>query len=122
MCEYIDKKDRNGKPLKDGDIIAEGLIGEIIWDGQAVITKRPLGILRVAKYPHARVIESPDEHLFYNLEPLRCGEVQLQESATESMKNNAENKKIALYLSSWDGEFYGWDNIECIGSIEDDFE
>lgn len=119
--KYIDKVDRNGKLLKDGDIIAEGTVGELIWDGKAVVTKRPLGILHVKKQPAPKLIMCPDEHTFYNVEQLRCGEVQLQDDVPDFLFVNAVNGKVPLYLSAWDGEFLVWDNIEMIGSIEDDF-
>lgn len=40
MKELISRKDINGVQLKEGDIVAEGKVGEEIWEGKAIIKTR----------------------------------------------------------------------------------
>ena len=116
MKELIPRKYKNGIQLKEGDIIAESEIGKSIWDGQAIITSRPLGIVVVYHHPQLKEDIEPEETDSYNIKEIRCGTVKFTDKAKEWMKERLNGN---LYLSKYDGKFYAWDNIEVIGNIYD---
>jgi hypothetical protein len=121
MKETTNRKDRNDKRLNEGDIVAEGILGETIWDGKAIVEERPLGIVRIYHHPKVSSSLPPEETDCYNIEPLRVGKVRLTSLADQWMINNlAEGTWYSeLNISRYDGCFYAWDNIEVIGSIYD---
>lgn len=113
MKEIINRKDRKGIQLREGDIVAESTVGEIIWDGKAKIEMRPLGFVTVY---HQNDESSLEENDFYNIEPLRVGRVKLlDEKNTEGL----DNRYTDIHIRRYDGVFYAWDNIERIGSVYD---
>ena len=113
-------RDIHGTKLKDGDIIAEGTVGKVIWNGRAKIMKRPLGIFIVYDKPEVNMRDFPDEKNFRNVIKMREGEVEfIDDEFSDAM---TDGKKTApLHLTVWDGQFYGWEDIEIIGNIHDDF-
>lgn len=119
MKENIERYDKNGIRLKEGDIIAECTIGESIWEDKGVILSRPLGIVQVYHNVNTTASLNPDENDSYNIIPIRKGSVQLTDKADKWMVNNLGNdERISeLNISRYDGDFYAWDNIEVIGSI-----
>ena len=102
--KYVDK---NGRKIVVGDIIAQCLVGDIIWEGDGIITSRPFGIvIRCGK--KLDVIQ------------LRTGSVRLKVGC-KMAEGYGEYSPISL--DSYDGEFQ-WEkakNIEVIGDINDDW-
>ena len=114
----IARKDIHGTPLEEGDIIAEGKLNELIWEGQAKIIQRPLGVINVYKNAVTKGLTMPEETDFYNVTQIRHGLVELTDSAQDFLKANANKFGIMkLHLSRYDGKFYGWENIEKISSV-----
>ena len=117
--------DINGKKLKDGDIVAECQIGRKIWEDKGVITSRPIGIFHVLKNPKNYKEFVPERTDFYNITLLRTGTVEMLDKASNKEffdeSDPSVHRTVELYLSSYDGAFYGWDDIEIIGNIYDDF-
>lgn len=117
------RKDINGKELQVGDIIAECQIGQKIWNDGAVIVKRPLGV--VASVPQKMTSSwRPEETDFYNIVQIREGLVVLTDNADEFLKLYAEESEydmptMKLCISRYDGNFYAWDNIEIVGTVND---
>lgn len=116
MKELISRKDINGVQLKEGDIIAEGKVGEEIWSGQAIIKSRPLGVVVVYNHPQFIKHFEPNETNLYNIKSLRGGVVEFTDKALPYFDIS---KTGPLYISSYDGKFTAWDDIEKIGSIYD---
>ena len=115
MKELIPQYDVTGIQLREGDIVAEGKIGETIWDGQAIIKERALGVVVV----HGTLSES-NEPSYYNICMLRNGIAKLTESAEEPLVDKADSKKmIEFSLTQYDYIFHGWDDIQKIGSVYD---
>ena len=117
MKEFINRHDRNGIQLREGDIIAECTKGDVIWEGKGIIKERPLGV--VVTYPDmkAKPIYPPEETDKYNITQIRCGVVELTDKSSDWMNDGSGTCK--LHLSRYDGGFYAWDNIERIGSVYD---
>ena len=114
-------KDIHGTGLHDGDIVAECKIGDVIWDGEAEIVSRPIGIFRVRQSKAIHYDEIPDRNDFYDIQPIRKGRVLIKSDKLKSTFNNGKSDYSDLYLTTYDGMFYGWDNIEIIGNIYNDF-
>lgn len=120
MREPINRKDKHGTILCEGDIVAECTLGESIWEDQGTIIKRPLGVVILYPKPINTALIPPEETDFYNISGLRCGLVKLNDTAKEHLKHSVNNAGyMPLYVSTYDGKFYAWDNIEKIGSIYD---
>lgn len=113
--------DIKGNTLKDGDIIAEGKIGDKIWNDKAEITRRAIGIFTVYNNPNPNSCYTPERTDFYNIHQIRTGIAHILDKDMSSTFFNNEKDEIELYLTTYDGKFYGWDDIEIIGNIYDDF-
>lgn len=113
----INRKDINGIQLFEGDIIAEGKVGEKIWDEQAIVLTRPLGMVQTYNASPTSLLP-PEETDCYNIIQIRKGIIQLAENATDWAKDHI-GEISDLHLSRYDGRFYNWDNIEKIGSVYD---
>lgn len=119
--EYTCRKDKNNILLADGDIVAQCTLGDVIWDGKAIIRRRPLGIVKTYKNSEQLPIMEPEETDCYNVYEIRKGVVELTDKADEWMKTKLANEDgyVDLCISRYDGRFHGWDDIEKIGSIYD---
>lgn len=119
--ELTNRKDIHGNYLKEGDIIAEGILGEEIWDGDGILISRPLGIVRVYSNQRSTAMIPPEETDCYNIEQIRVGKVQMTDKAEEWAKKKlfSEEGFCNIHISRYDGKFYNWDKVEVIGSIYD---
>lgn len=107
--------------MKDGDIVAECAIGDIIWNGKGIVKERPLGLVKVFKTSICSSLIEPEETDCYNVVQIREGRVKLTDEADSWMKNSLSDndKYVSLHISRYDGSFYAWDNIERVGSVYD---
>lgn len=118
--ELTNRKDIHGNYLKEGDIVAEGILGEKIWDGDGILISRPLGIVRVYNSQRSTAMIPPEETDCYNIEQIRNGKVQMTDKAEEWAKKKLFlNGFCDIHISRYDGRFYNWDKVEIIGSIYD---
>lgn len=119
--ELTNRKDIHGNYLKEGDIVAEGILGEEIWDGSGILILRPLGIVRVYNSQKSTAMLPPEETDCYNIEQIRKGKVQMTDKAEEWAKKKLFSKEgiSDIHISRYDGRFYNWDKVEIIGSIYD---
>ena len=119
--EITNRKDIHGNYLKEGDIVAEGILGEEIWNGEGILISRPLGIVKVYKNPRSTAMIPPEETDCYNVEQIRTGKVKITDKAEEWTKNKLFSKEgiSDIHISRYDGRFYNWEKIEIIGSIYD---
>ncbi len=101
--QFIWHKDKRDNELYTDDVIAEGLIDKIIWDGKAIITDRPYGFISVTPY-------------VINVEQVHVGAAKLTDKATEMLKNYP-NGISPLNMDCYDGVFQWPDDIECIGNV-----
>ena len=128
MKSMISRKDRNGNQLFEGDIVAETIVGETIWDGKAIVRLRPLGIVVTCGSRDLKIkispMFTPREADKYNIVQIRKGIIELTDKAEDWMIDfeHEGHKYSDLHMSCYDGAFYGWDSIERIGSIYDDFD
>lgn len=122
--ELIPKYDIHGVQLHEGDIVAEGKLGELIWDGQGIIRERPLGVV-IYKW-HSNLKNGSLDTIdtlrngtsWYNVCELRNGIAELTDVAGEHlMKSATSQKMIEFTISHHDHLFQAWDDIEIIGSI-----
>lgn len=114
MKELIPQYDVTGIQLCEGDIVAEGKIGETIWDGKGIIKKRPLGVV---VYGNRSELKTSS---YYNVCMLCNGIAELTELADDLLINAADSQKLIEFsLSHHDHIFRGWDDIEKIGSVYD---
>lgn len=118
MKVLVKRYDKNGIQLKEGDIVAECNVGDIIWEGQGQIETRPLGVVKVY-YPELKSMLPPEEGDFYNIIPLRAGKVKILKRDGNLKYLNISDDYTDIYLSRYDGDFYAWNNIEIVGSIYD---
>lgn len=117
---------KNGDPVMEGDIVAEGHIGELIWQDKGVIVRRPLGVVIIQPRKQLTIGNTVlDKSEFYNLREIRSGEAKFIEANQEEwfkemMKNTDEDQRVQqFHLSTIDGGFYAWDDVEKVGSIYD---
>lgn len=93
--------DCEGHILNEGDVVAEGKVGDLIWDGQAKIVKPVLAIV-VAKPGDGDYCDIDD----INLVQLESGEAILTSDAAQSLWNQAgDNGEVILYLNTYDGQY-----------------
>ena len=111
--------DKNGKEICAGDIIAEGVVGGLIWDGQAEIIKRPTA--KVVVYDKLRldlpVCVVGTRHMSYNAVQVSNGRIKITDQADGIVKNVIADKNGygQYYLNCWDGVFLSWNDVEVIG-------
>lgn len=104
--DKIVRYDRNGIKISNGDVIAEGKKGDMIWDGQAIIVFRPLAIVKV-KEDHCDII------------PFRSGIAKLTEKADDVLKNSVIeiDSCIVKYEFSELSDKKFWGNVEVLSNI-----
>ena len=112
--QYIGKKDINMKEISVGDICAEGKVGEIIWQGCGKVIEKPFGIVYCVKASDARRNPTKNRVDGYNILQLGYGKVEIL-SSMPSLKYKTGQIINDFGLSTWDGNFYGWDSLEIIG-------
>ena len=116
----IGKADVYGKILKEGDIVAEGVLNSEIWNGWGILISRPLGIVRIYKPTNTACLE-PEETDCYNVVHLRTGTVAMTSNAPSWAQKSlfSSQQTCDIYISSYDGRFTAWNNIEVVGNIYD---
>lgn len=120
--KLIDRFDKHGNQLYEGDIIRQCDVGDIIWDGDGVIVDCPLGVVVTYPIDVNAVYDDPEVTDRYNVIRFKTGMVKLKDDLERTFLRYYEKDGVwycPLYLSTYDGKFYGWDKIEKIGSIYD---
>jgi len=93
---------KNNIKIFKGDIVAESVAGEVIWDGEGVIVECPLGVVVWQDFT-------------YNVLPVKKGKVKLKEGCKQHLDDI--NGFAELNISRHDGQFYKWDYLDVIGNI-----
>lgn len=95
--------DCEGYSLNEGDVVAEGKTGDLIWDGQAKISVPVLAHIVVNDGgPFTEMCDIADA----NLVQLESGEAILTENAAPELWNMAgPNGEVVLYLNTYDGQY-----------------
>lgn len=116
--KYIPEYDRNGVHLKEGDIVADCKVGDLIWDGSAQVIKRPLGVITLLQpMPDQLGVEVAD---CYNILPIRAGIVKiLNKEYLKHLQPFTDDDCCTLYMSKIEADYYNWGNIEVIGTVND---
>ena len=116
--KYIPEYDRNGVHLKEGDIVADCKVGDLIWDGDAQVIKRPLGVITILQpMPDQLGVEVAD---CYNILPIRAGIVKiLNKERLKHLQPFTDDDCCTLYMSKIEADYYNWGNIEVIGTVND---
>ncbi len=118
-CRHIPEFDRNGVHLKEGDIVAKCKIGDLIWNDNAKVIKRPLGIVTILDpMPDELGIEVGD---CYNIVPIRTDIVKIlnKENLKHLLPFIDNNDCCTFYVGKIESDYYDWDNVEIIGSVYD---
>ena len=93
---------KNNIQIFKGDIVAESIAGEVIWDGEGVIVECPLGVVVWQDFT-------------YNVLPVKKGRVKLKEGCKPYLDDG--NGFAELNITRYDGQFYKWDYLDVIGNI-----
>lgn len=113
-------KDKNGVTLCAGDIIAEGTLGEDIWEGAGKIIRRPLGIVWAE---NTLTKKRFDEDRLYGVFEIATGSVLIDKDIPEHhplYPTYSKGQKIfPFHLSNEYNEYLSWDDCELIGSVLD---
>lgn len=119
----ICRTDVHGVQLQEGDIVATGKVGESIWGGVATLLSRPIGIVYFPKYhpTYCKDYCLVEEADCYNVMQIRPGEVAITKDVDDYIIKNLcdDTGRCFVHLAEYDGDFYGWGNVEKIGSIYD---
>lgn len=116
---FIPEYDRNGVHIKEGDIVANCKVGDLIWDGSAQVIKRPLGVITISQpMPDQLGVEVAD---CYNILPIRTGIVKIlnKERLKHLQPFMDDNDCCTFYMSKIGCDYYNWGNTEVIGTVSD---
>ena len=116
---YIPEYDRNGVHLKEGDIIANCKVGDLIWNGSAQVIKRPLGVITISQpMPDQLGVKVLD---CYNILPIRAGIVKIlnKERLKHLQPFMDGNDCCTFYVGKIEADYYDWGNVEVVRSVYD---
>ena len=116
---HIPEYDRNEVHLKEGDIIAKCKIGDLIWNGNTKVIKRPLGIVTICNLtPDELGVEVED---CYSIIPIRTGLAKIlnKERLKHLQPFMDGNDCCTFYVGKIEADYYDWDNVEVVRSVYD---
>lgn len=96
-----DLYDVNGHVIKEGDLIATGTVGEVIWDGTAVVKKRPVGRVVILSTETKNVYSQND----INIVQVEYGLAHFIDNTNSLRKLADKDGNMKLYLNTYDGIF-----------------
>lgn len=112
--------DKNRVPLHTGDIVAEGILGEDIWEGAGKIIRRPLGIIWAK---NTLTKKNFDEDKLYGVFEIATGSVLINKNIPEYHPLYPSYSKgqqvFPLHLSNDYNQYLSWNDCELIGSVLD---
>ena len=108
--------DKNGYVIREGDLIATGIVGEIIWDGIAVVKKRPVGRVEILSTEAKSVYSQND----INIVQVECGLAHLIDNTSSFRKLADKDGNLKFYLNTYDGIFQFTDDtvLEIVGHLD----
>ena len=108
--------DKNGIVISVGDIIAEGYIGETIWNGTGTIISRPLGIVYET---NSATRKRYDEDRFFGVFEIVAGTATIKEGLTDKdpISHFISKSTQVFHLSNEYNEYMGWKDCEVIGTV-----
>ena len=116
-------KDKNSVSLYNGDIIAEGTLGEDIWDGAAKIIRRPLGIIWCS---NTLTKNRFDEDRLFGVIEILAGTVLINKDKIaerhypiSDIYNKDGQQLFTIHMSNEYNQYMSWDDCELVGNVFD---